>query len=113
MTTEINKSFNGKYSEELDQLTGLSKDEINSVIPDTEDSRTYSVFIKVVEEASRKNFTQAELVEDIKELGEVAVKILENTELLVLINTELLVLINIKPKSHNMTNFRMLYQMNI
>jgi len=75
LTTEINESFNGKYSEVLDQLTGLSKDEINSVTPDTEDSRTYSILIKVVEEASRKNFTQADLVEDIKELGEVAVKI--------------------------------------
>lgn len=75
LTTEINDSFSGKYSEALDQLTGLSKDEINSATPHTEDSRTYSVLIKVVEEASRKNFTQAELVEDIKELGEVAVKI--------------------------------------
>jgi hypothetical protein len=75
LTEEINESFNGKYSEALDQLTGLSKEEINAVTPGTEDLRTYSVLIKVVEEASRKNITQAELVEDIKELGEVAVKI--------------------------------------
>jgi tRNA U54 and U55 pseudouridine synthase Pus10 len=75
LTEEINESFNGKYSEALDQLTGLSKEEINAVTPGTEDLRTYSALIKVVEEASRKNVTQAELVEDIKELGEVAVKI--------------------------------------
>lgn len=75
LTTEINESFNGTYSVALSQLTGLSKEEINSITTNTEGSRTYSLLIKVVEEASRKNFTQAELVEDIKELGEVAVKI--------------------------------------
>lgn len=75
LAQKADESFNGKYKEALDQLTGLSKDEINSVTPDTEDSRTYSVLLKVVEEASRKNLTQAELVDDIKELGDVAIKI--------------------------------------
>ena len=75
LTEEINDSFNGKHKDALEQLTGLSKEEINAVTPDTSDARTYSVLLKVVEEASRKNLTQAELAEDIKELGEVAVKI--------------------------------------
>jgi tRNA U54 and U55 pseudouridine synthase Pus10 len=85
LTEEINESFNGKYSEALDQLTGLSKEEINAVTPGTEDLRTYSALIKVVEEASRKNVTQAELVEDIKELGEVAVKIAKKIPYLALL----------------------------
>lgn len=75
LVKKADESFNGKYKDELNQLTGLSKEEIDSVTPDTEDSRTYSILLKVVEEASRKNLTQAELVEDIKELGDIAVKI--------------------------------------
>lgn len=75
LVKKADESFNGKYKDELNQLTGLSKEEVDSVTPDTEDSRTYSILLKVVEEASRKNLTQAELVEDIKELGDIAVKI--------------------------------------
>jgi DNA-binding transcriptional ArsR family regulator len=75
LAKKADESFNGEYKNELDALLGLSKDEIDFVTPDTVSSRTYSVLLKVVEEASRKNLTQAELVEDIKELGDVAVKI--------------------------------------
>ncbi len=75
LAKKADESFNGKYKEELGQLIGLSKEEINSVTPDTEDARTYSVLLKVVEEASRKNLTQAELVDDIKELGDIVIKI--------------------------------------
>lgn len=75
LAQKADESFNGKYKNELDALLGLSKEEIDSVTPDTTDSKTYSILLKVVEEASRKNLTQAELVEDIKELGDVAVKI--------------------------------------
>jgi len=74
---KINESFNGKYKNELDKLTGLSREEIDSITPGTEDLRKYTVLLRIVEEASRKNLTQAELVEDIKELGKVAVKIAE------------------------------------
>ncbi len=72
---EADKAFNGEYSKELDELTGLSKDEIDSVTPGTEDLRVYSVLIKVIEQASRENKSKAELVDDIKELGDIAVKI--------------------------------------
>ena len=43
LTTEINESFNGTYSVALSQLTGLSKEEINSITTNTEGSRTYSL----------------------------------------------------------------------
>jgi len=75
LAEEADESFDGKYKSELDALMGLSKEEIDAITPDTEDLRTYSVLLKVVEEASRKNLAQANLVQDIKSLGDVAVKI--------------------------------------
>jgi len=72
---EADAAFNGVYKVELDNLTGLSKDEIDAITPGTEDLRVYSVLIKVVEKASKENISKAQLVSDIKELGEIAVKI--------------------------------------
>lgn len=72
---EGNAAFDGQYQNELNELSGLSKAEIDSVIPGTEDLRTYSVLVKVIEQASRDNITKAKLINDINELGEVAVKI--------------------------------------
>lgn len=72
---EADAAFNGAYKEELNKLTGLSKEEIDSVTPGTEDLRVYSVLIKVVEQASKENLSKAQLAENIKELGGIAVKI--------------------------------------
>lgn len=72
---EADKAFDGMYKEQLDGLTGLSKKEVDSITPDTTDLRVYSVLIKVVEIASKENLSKAELVEDIKSLGEIAIKI--------------------------------------
>ena len=72
---DADAAFNGGYKEELDKLTGLSTDEIDSITPDTEDLRVYSVLVKVVENASKENLSQAELIENIKELGDIAIKI--------------------------------------
>ncbi len=72
---EADAAFDGVYKNELDKLTGLSKEEIDSVTPGTEDLRVYSVLVKVVEKASKENISKAQLVEDIKELGDIAVKI--------------------------------------
>lgn len=72
---EADAAFNGEYKAELDKLAGLSRDEIDSIVPGTEDLRVYSVLVKVVETASRKNVTQAKLASDIKELGGIAIKI--------------------------------------
>jgi len=75
MFAEADAAFNGLYQKELNDLSGLSKEEIDSVTPDTEDLRVYSVLVKVVEKASSDNLAQAQLIDDIKELGDVAVKI--------------------------------------
>jgi len=74
---EANAAFDGLYKEELNALTGLSKEEIDSVVPGTEDLRVYSVLVKVVEQASKDNLTQAQLIDNIKELGDIAIKIVK------------------------------------
>ena len=75
MFSEANDAFDGTYKKELDALTGLSKDEVNSVTPDVTDLKEYLALIKVVEKASRDNISQAELITNIKNLGEIAIKI--------------------------------------
>uniref|UniRef100_UPI003216A902 hypothetical protein n=1 Tax=uncultured Draconibacterium sp. TaxID=1573823 RepID=UPI003216A902 len=72
---EADAAFNGKYKEELNKLTGLSKEEIDAVSPGTADLKMYSVLTKVVEQASKNNVSQAQLIDDIRELGELAIKI--------------------------------------
>ncbi len=72
---EADAAFKGAYKDELNRLEGLSREEIDSVTPGTEDLTVYSVLIKVVEQASRDNRSQASLIADIKELGDVAVNI--------------------------------------
>jgi hypothetical protein len=72
---EADADFTGQYKEQLDKLHGMSKDEINSIIPGTTGLQAYEALIKVVEEASKKNLTQAQLIKNIKELGDLAVKL--------------------------------------
>jgi hypothetical protein len=72
---EADAAFNGKYKNQLNQLMGLSKEEIDAVAPGIEDLKAYHLLIRTVENASRSNLSQAQLAEDIKSLGGVAVKI--------------------------------------
>ncbi len=72
---QADKAFDGKYKEELNGLSGLSAEEVDSITADTSDLRVYSVLIKVVENASKENLTKAQLVDDIKSLGDIAIKI--------------------------------------
>lgn len=72
---DADAAFEGIYKNELDKLTGLSREEIDSVTPGTEDLRVYSVLVKIVEQASKENLSQAQLLDNIKELGDVAIKI--------------------------------------
>lgn len=72
---ENRKAFEGEYSTQLNELMGLSKEEIDSVTPDTTDMQIYRQLISVVEEASAVNLAQAALKENIIDLGEVAVKL--------------------------------------
>ena len=82
---EADAAFNGLYKKELNQLVGLSKEEIDSITPETTDLKIYAVLIKVVEKASKENLSQAQLIEDIKSLGDIAIQIAKKVPQLALL----------------------------
>jgi hypothetical protein len=69
------EAFKGKYQTALNELAGLSKAEINQIMPEITDLQKYDELITVVKEASRVNLAQAELKNNIEKLGDVAVKV--------------------------------------
>jgi hypothetical protein len=69
------QAFNGSFREEIKQLLGLSREEIDQITSDATDLETYDQLITVVKEASSANISQAELKNRIAELGEVAIEI--------------------------------------
>ena len=68
-------AFRGKYREELNQLVGLSRAEVDEIVPGLRDLEKYDELIVVVKEASRVNLAQAELKRHIERLGKVAVEV--------------------------------------
>tara|TARA_R110002073_G_scaffold108336_9_gene243691 strand:+ start:121147 stop:121428 length:282 start_codon:yes stop_codon:yes gene_type:complete len=72
---EADNAFSGQYKDQLNELLGLSKSELDSLTPDTKGMSVYSKLIKVVEQASKDNLAQADLINNIKSLGDLAVKI--------------------------------------
>lgn len=72
---EIEKEFKGEYAAELNELLGLSRDEIDAITPDTEDLRVYQELLAVVGAASSANVSKAQLIGRIKDMGDVAVRI--------------------------------------
>ncbi len=68
-------AFEGQFRDEINGLLGLSREEIDSITPDTTDLEVYDQLITLVKEASAANISQAELKNRIMELGEVAVSI--------------------------------------
>mgnify|MGYP000132605144 FL=1 len=73
---EADAAFSGAYKNQLNDLMGLSKNEIEEASPNglTEMS-TYSKLIDVVKQASTDNISQADLITNIKTLGQTAVNI--------------------------------------
>lgn len=69
------EAFEGKYGAEVNELMGLSRDEIDKITPDGTDLQVYDQLVAVVKQASRHNISQAELTKNIKALGEIAVSI--------------------------------------
>jgi len=69
------EAFRGQYSDIIDELSGLSRAEIEAISPEVTDLRVYNALIEVVKEASRVNLAQAELKRRIEDLGETAVAI--------------------------------------
>ncbi len=69
------EAFRGEYADEINGLLGLSRTELDQLTPDATDLETYDRLIEVVKEASRVNVEQAELVNRIETLGDLAVRI--------------------------------------
>ena len=68
-------TLDGRYGQIYTELRGLSKEEIEAVTPDTTDQEEYERLMALVQEATRQNLDQAELVNRIKALSNVAVTI--------------------------------------
>lgn len=73
------QAFRGQYAEEINELLGLSREEIDEITTDNSDLAIYNQLIEVVKEASRVNLEQAELVNRIRAMGEVAVTIAQKS----------------------------------
>jgi diacylglycerol kinase family enzyme len=69
------RALDGQFSEIYKQLRSLSPDEIDSITPDTTDQKEYERMIALVQEATERNLNQAQLVERIKSLGDIAINI--------------------------------------
>ena len=69
------EAFVGKYAKEIDELLGLSRAEIDAIVPGTTDLEVYDQLVTVVKEASRRNLSQAELKVRIETLGDIAITI--------------------------------------
>lgn len=69
------EAFRGQYADAITQLLGLSQTELAELCPAGTDIETYNRLIAVVKEASRVNIAQAELRQQIMQLGSVAVAI--------------------------------------
>ncbi|HYD79129.1 MAG TPA: hypothetical protein VEC06_04920 [Paucimonas sp.] len=68
-------AFQSRYKDELNALSGLSREEIDAISPGKTDLQKYDELIALVKEASRVNLAQADLIQQIKALGDVAVAI--------------------------------------
>lgn len=75
--TRGREAFMGIYKKQLDELVGLSRKEIDAITPGITDLQKYDELITVVKEASRVNLAQAQLKQQIENLGAVALKIAE------------------------------------
>ena len=78
---EADGAFNAneKYQQEIEQLKGLSPEDIAAITPNTED---HTALIKVGKQASEENLSKAQLAANIRQLGAVVVKIAKKTPLL-------------------------------
>ena len=72
---QADESFMGLYKDQLNELLGLPREKIDELTPDSTDLLVYDKLIATVKEASAQNVKQGELIENIKELGELGIKI--------------------------------------
>jgi hypothetical protein len=76
------KAFAGLYSQELEQLLGLSRAEVDAIAPGVTDLQKYDELIAVVKEASQANLARADLRKHIEDLGKLAIDVSKKVPLL-------------------------------
>jgi hypothetical protein len=69
------EAFKEKYSPQLKDLKGLTREDVTGATPDMTKMEQYKALITVVEEASRVNLAQSELKIRIEQLGAAAITI--------------------------------------
>lgn len=72
---EADKSFNQNYGEQLKQLRALTEEEKSKITPNTTDKEVYDNLIKIIDEATQKNLSQAEIISKIRDLGSIAINL--------------------------------------
>ena len=72
---EADKAFNDEFNDRLGKLKGLSQKEVDMAIQGTAEHDVYQKLVEVVERAISDNLSQAELITNVKALGEVAIKV--------------------------------------
>ena len=68
-------ALEGKFQGAVRELRSLDPEKIRNITPDTTDEATYEKLMVIVQEASARNVSQAKLVERIRGLGEITVRI--------------------------------------
>ena len=69
------RALDGRFGRIYRELRNLTPEEIDDITPDTGDQKEYERLLALVQEASARNMDQAQLVERIRELGDVATRI--------------------------------------
>ncbi|WP_394692385.1 hypothetical protein [Hyphobacterium sp.] len=72
-------TLNGRFASIYRELRGLSPEDINDITPDTSDQKEYEKLMALVQEATQRNLSQAQLVDRIRQLGNTAVTIAKKT----------------------------------
>lgn len=72
---QIDAAFLGEYKAQISGLYALSQAEVDALAPGTADLQTYAKLIAVVEKASAQNLAQPDLVNQIRALGSLGVRI--------------------------------------
>lgn len=69
------RTLEGRFGTIYRELRRLSPEEIDEITPGTTDQKEYERLIALVQQATDQNIDQAQLVERISEMGDVAKKI--------------------------------------
>lgn len=69
------RTLDGRFGAVYRELRNLSPEAVDDITPDTSDQREYERLMTLVQQATDQNMDQAQLVERIREMGDVATKI--------------------------------------